>query len=130
MIDDYEGPRAALFELRRHGISIALDDFGTGYSSLTHLRQLPVDRIKIDQSFIAEMTERADCVAIVSAIIALGNTLGIKVTAEGVETEEHFSILQALGCAEAQGYLFSRPVPWAEMHTTLSGHGSNAVIAA
>ena len=84
MIDDYEEPRAALFELRRHGIGIALDDFGTGYSSLTHLRQLPVDRIKIDQSFIAEMTERADCVAIVSTIIALGNTLGIKVTAEGV----------------------------------------------
>ena len=130
MIDDYEEPRAALFKLRRHGIGIALDDFGTGYSSLTHLRQLPVDRIKIDQSFIAEMTERADCVAIVSTIIALGNTLGIKVTAEGVETEEQFSILQAVGCTEAQGYLFSRPVPSAEMHTTLSGNGSNAVIAA
>jgi EAL domain-containing protein (putative c-di-GMP-specific phosphodiesterase class I) len=76
------------------------------------------------------VTERADCVAIVSSIIALGNTLGIKVTAEGVETEEQFSILQALGCAETQGYLFSPPVPCAEMHTMLSGNGSNAVIAA
>ncbi len=114
IIGEYERPREALRQLRDHGIGIALDDFGTGYSSLTHLRELLVDRIKIDKSFVAEITTRADCAAIVSAVIGLGNTLGVAITAEGVETRDQLAILQSAGCSEAQGYLFSRPKTAAE----------------
>jgi diguanylate cyclase (GGDEF)-like protein len=130
VIDDYEEPREALFQLRERGISIALDDFGTGYSSLTHLRQLLFDRIKIDKSFVAEMTTRADCAAIVSTIIALGKSLGISVTAEGVETETQIALLRAAGCTEAQGYLFSRPRPATDILKTLLSNGAAGVIAA
>jgi diguanylate cyclase (GGDEF)-like protein len=120
IIEDFEGTREALGELRRHGINIALDDFGTGYSSLTHLRQLLFNRIKIDKSFIAEMTTRTDCVAIVSAVIALGHSLGVSITAEGVETNDQLVMLRAAGCTEVQGYLFSRPKPAAELVACLS----------
>jgi EAL domain-containing protein (putative c-di-GMP-specific phosphodiesterase class I) len=100
--------------LRSQGISIALDDFGTGYSSLTHLRQLLFDRIKIDKSFVAELTTRAESAAIVSAVIALGNCLGVGVTAEGVETHDQLDLLRAAGCVEVQGYYLARPMPFAE----------------
>jgi diguanylate cyclase (GGDEF)-like protein len=130
IIHDYEGPREALRQLRGHGIAIALDDFGTGYSSLTHLRQLEISRLKIDKSFVAEMTTRADCAAIVAAVIALGNSLGIRITAEGVETPDQLAMLKAAGCTEAQGYLFSRPKPAAEIREALSNDGAADVIAA
>jgi diguanylate cyclase (GGDEF)-like protein len=120
IIDDFEGTREALSRLRSRGISIALDDFGTGYSSLTHLRQLLFDRIKIDKSFIAEVTTRAECAAIVSAVIALGNSLGVGVTAEGVETHDQLTLLRAAGCTEVQGYYFSRPIPAAQILQRLS----------
>ncbi len=129
IVEDFEGTREALSEMRRCGISIALDDFGTGYSSLTHLRQLLFNRIKIDKSFIAEMTTRVDCVAIVSAVIALGHSLGVSITAEGVETHEQLVMLRAAGCIEVQGYLFSRPRPAAEILASLSA-GDIKVIAA
>ena len=129
IIEDYEGTREALSQLRRHGISIALDDFGTGYSSLTHLRQLLFNRIKIDKSFIAELTTRADCVAIVSAVIGLGRSLGVSITAEGVETPDQLTILRAAGCTEVQGYLFSRPNQEAVIREMLSA-GVVDVIAA
>jgi len=120
IIEDYEGTREALSQLRGHGISIALDDFGTGYSSLTHLRQLLFNRIKIDKSFIAELTTRADCVAIVCAVIGLGRSLGVSITAEGVETPDQLTILRAAGCTEVQGYLFSRPKQEAVIREMLS----------
>jgi diguanylate cyclase (GGDEF)-like protein len=129
IIEDYDGTREALSRLRRHGISIALDDFGTGYSSLTHLRLLLFNRIKIDKSFIAEMTTRTDCVAIVSAVIALGYSLGVSITAEGVETAEQLLMLRAAGCTEVQGYLFSRPKPASEILANLSA-GMLEVVAA
>ncbi len=97
--------------LRALGVRISLDDFGTGYSSLTQLRDFPLDRVKIDRSFIAEIGARADSAAIVRAVAALGAALGLRTTAEGVETPEQLAELLAYGCSEAQGYLVSRPVP-------------------
>lgn len=116
-------------ELRAKRISIALDDFGTGYSSLTHLCQLLFNRIKIDKSFVAEMTTRTDCAAIVSAVIALGRSLRVSITAEGVETQDQLTVLQAAGSTEAQGYLFSRPRPGAEMLELLSASAAKAIAA-
>jgi diguanylate cyclase (GGDEF)-like protein len=98
-----------LHELKHRGISIVLDDFGTGYSSLSYLRTFPFDKIKIDKSFVGEMPERAECVAIVDAVTALGRGLNILTTAEGVETEEQFSLLRAAGVDQVQGFLFSHP---------------------
>jgi diguanylate cyclase (GGDEF)-like protein len=101
---------STLHALRALGIRIALDDFGTGYSSLSYLRSFPFDTIKIDQTFVRELENRDDCVAIVRAIAALCNTMNRSSTAEGVETEEQFAMLAAAGCTEIQGYLISRPV--------------------
>src|ERR1700722_3867158 len=88
-----------------------MDDFGTGYSSLSYLRRFPFDRIKIDQSFVRDLDKRADCIAIVRAVTALGNDLGVSITAEGVETRQQFETLENAGCTEVQGYLFSPAVP-------------------
>jgi EAL domain-containing protein (putative c-di-GMP-specific phosphodiesterase class I) len=95
-------------------VSIVLDDFGTGYSSLSYLKMFPFDKIKIDRSFVEELASRADCAAIVSAVISLGRSLDIDTVAEGVETPEQIALLRAAGCREAQGYFFSRPVPIGE----------------
>jgi EAL domain-containing protein (putative c-di-GMP-specific phosphodiesterase class I) len=129
IIDDFEGTREALSQLRHNGISVALDDFGTGYSSLTHLRQLLFDRIKIDRSFVAEVTTRGECAAIVSAVIALGESLGVSVTAEGVETHDQLAILRATGCTEVQGYLFGRPISGAAILDRLSEVNANVAAA-
>ena len=99
-----------LSALRKAGFSIALDDFGTGHASLTHLRRLPVDVIKIDRSFIADMERSAEDRAIVHAVIALGRELSMAVLAEGIESEEQRASLQLLGCNLAQGYLFGYPM--------------------
>lgn len=88
-----------------------MDDFGTGYSSLSYLRSFPFDKIKIDQSFVRAMSDKDGSRAIVRAMTAMGSSLGIRTTAEGVETQEQLAWLRAAGCDEAQGYLFSRPVP-------------------
>lgn len=104
-----------LHQIKRLGVGIVLDDFGTGYSSLSYLRMFPFDKIKIDKSFVAEMPNRMDCAAIVAAITGLGRSLGIETTAEGVETDEQFSLLRAAGCTHAQGFLFSKPRPLAEL---------------
>jgi EAL domain-containing protein (putative c-di-GMP-specific phosphodiesterase class I) len=108
---------ATLQRLHEGGVRIALDDFGTGYASLTHLKQFPVDDIKIDQSFVRDLERDADDAAIVAALIGLGRSLGKKVVAEGVETEGQLRYLRARGCDFAQGYLFAKPmaasrVPW------------------
>ena len=92
-----------------------LDDFGTGYSSLSYLRVFPFDKIKIDRSFVKELSTRSDCAAIVCAITSLARTLNIATTAEGVETHDQYKLLRAAGCSLVQGYLFSRPVPPAEL---------------
>ena len=98
-----------LHRLKRLGLSVVLDDFGTGYSSLSYLRMFPFDKVKIDRSFVAEISTRADCAAIICAITGLTRTLNIEATAEGVETEDQFELLRAAGCNLLQGYLFGRP---------------------
>jgi len=100
-----------LMRLREAGVQVFMDDFGTGYSGLSQIAHLPLDALKIDRAFVAGMTISAEHMAIVSAIINLAKALRIYVVAEGVETEEQASRLYALGCDEAQGYLFSRPAP-------------------
>ena len=92
-------------------MSVALDDFGTGFSSLSHLRMFSFDKVKIDRTFVADITERSDSAAIVCAVTGLARALDIVTTAEGVETEQQVQILLAAGCTQGQGYLFGRPKP-------------------
>ncbi len=106
--------------LQKIGVQLSIDDFGTGYSSLTYLRRFPVDELKIDQSFVAEMTHNADDAAIVAAIISLGRNMHRRIVAEGVETMAQARALRRLGCDVMQGFLFSRPVPANEMASLLS----------
>jgi diguanylate cyclase (GGDEF)-like protein len=108
-----------LHQMRDLGVRICMDDFGTGYSSLSYLRSFPFDKIKIDRSFIRELGKQEDCIAIIRAVIRLGFSLGMITTAEGVETEEQLAILFEEGCMQAQGYLFSRPKPVAEIPALL-----------
>jgi diguanylate cyclase (GGDEF)-like protein len=110
-IDHFERVEPLLRELRDLGVDLAIDDFGTGYSSLTYLRPLPINQVKIDQSFVRAIgTDREDT-AIVAAVIGLTRNLGLHVVAEGIETAEQLATLVHLGCEHLQGYLFSRPVP-------------------
>ena len=111
LLQNTEATVATLNQLRDLGVRIAMDDFGTGYSSLGYLRKFPFDKIKIDRSFIHDLEEKPDSIAIVRAVTGLGNTLGMATTAEGVETAEQVEQLKAEGCTEVQGYFFSKPVP-------------------
>jgi diguanylate cyclase (GGDEF)-like protein len=120
LLQNSEATLAVLHELRAFGVRISLDDFGTGYSSLSYLRSFPFDKIKIDRSFITELATREDSMAIVRAVTGLGKSLGIVTTAEGVETDAQFELLRQEGCTQAQGYLFSRPRPAAEVENMLT----------
>jgi EAL domain-containing protein (putative c-di-GMP-specific phosphodiesterase class I) len=106
-----ESTESILKTLRSRGVQIAVDDFGTGYSSLSYLRKFPIDALKIDQSFVRQITTAPDETTIVTAMISMGRSLKLRVVAEGVETRAEMAFLQAHQCDEAQGFYFSRPVP-------------------
>lgn len=101
----------SLLRLKELGIKISIDDFGTGYSSLARLKSYPIDELKIDRSFVDDITEQGQDRAIAQTIIAMSKTLGFSVVAEGVETQEQLETLRELGCDIVQGYLISEPIP-------------------
>ena len=111
LIGNGAAARAALTHLRATGVRLCIDDFGTGYSSLSYLHELPIDDLKIDRSFVGAMGDDERKIKIVQSILVLGKSLGIDVTAEGVETQQQAELLRRLGCERAQGYYFARPVP-------------------
>ncbi|MDQ2081340.1 EAL domain-containing protein [Xanthobacteraceae bacterium Astr-EGSB] len=121
LLHDNEATLALLHELRNYGIRISMDDFGTGYSSLSYLRSFPFDKIKIDRSFINDLSGQGGSSAIIKAVAGLGRGLGIMTTAEGVETREQLELIRAEGCTEVQGYLFSPPVPAARLMDIVTG---------
>ena len=127
MLDDTEATLATLHQLRGLGVRISMDDFGTGYSSLSYLRRFPFDKIKIDQSFIRDLPDCSDSVAIVRAVSGLGRSLGMTTTAEGVETPEQLAALEREGCDEVQGYLLGRPTPLGELSAFLAPDRSSQV---
>lgn len=120
IVEDEDKAEAAISELRDLGISLALDDFGTGYSSLIYLRRFSFDKIKIDRSFLEAMETTGESAILIHSVVHLGRALGLTVCAEGIETVEQHRFLQAAGCHELQGYLFSKPVPAARIDDLLA----------
>jgi EAL domain-containing protein (putative c-di-GMP-specific phosphodiesterase class I) len=120
VLDDVPDTIAKMQALRQIGVSFAMDDFGTGYSSLSYLTQLPLNQLKIDQSFVRHIGSKTTDATIIQTIIGMANNLCMEVIAEGVETQEQRDFLEANGCMLYQGYLFSMPVPIEELDTLLS----------
>jgi EAL domain-containing protein (putative c-di-GMP-specific phosphodiesterase class I) len=112
--------------LRRLGVEIAIDDFGTGYSSLSYLRRLQVDVVKLDRSFVSGMTENPRDEAVVAAMVELAHALGLRVIAEGVETEEQLATLEALGCDSMQGFLLAEPLDERALLPVLTGRSADS----
>ncbi|MFZ1828362.1 MAG: EAL domain-containing protein [Candidatus Competibacteraceae bacterium] len=117
LMKDPEGALETLRTLKKLGVQLAIDDFGTGYSSLSRLKQLPLDRLKIDKAFVREVNTQPNDAAITTAVIAMAESMGLRVIAEGVENEAQLGFLKAKHCDEIQGYYFSRPLPTAEITT-------------
>lgn len=120
LLQDAERALVALRKLKSLGVRVAMDDFGTGYSSLSYLQRFPFDKIKIDRSFIAKLTDDSDAVSIVDAVIKLSRSLGMATTAEGVETSDQADFLNRRGCEEVQGFYYARPMPAVEMATIVA----------
>jgi diguanylate cyclase (GGDEF)-like protein len=129
LLDDNDGVRGTLSKLRAAGFTIVLDDFGTGYSSLSYLRKFEVDKIKIDRSFVQHLGEASDSAPIVTAVLALGQAMGLSVAAEGVETAAQRTFLDIAGCGEMQGYYFSRALPPEELAELLRDGGASSAAA-
>ena len=127
LLDNPQDTITKMTELKAHGVGFSLDDFGTGYSSLAYLRQLPMDQIKIDQSFVQNLVADPRATAIVRTIVTLANNLGLSVIAEGVETPAQHESLRANGCFAYQGYLFGRPVPINELKLASSPINTGAI---
>ena len=123
-MEDTQSTMRAFAQLARAGVSLAIDDFGTGHSSLAYLRTLPAQQLKIDRSFIGDLGVSGDAMAVVDAVIRLAHALGLRVVAEGVETERQCQILTTLGCDEFQGYLFARPMDAQRLALWASGEAS------
>ena len=125
-MDDAGRAQLVLNELRASGVRIALDDFGTGFSSLSYLRQLPIDIIKIDRSFVADVDVPLGGVAILAAVTNLAHVLQLPVTAEGVETQYQHDKVSAVGCELAQGFCYARPMSATDIDQLLSQNGGGA----
>jgi EAL domain-containing protein (putative c-di-GMP-specific phosphodiesterase class I) len=110
LMQDSKSTALVLIALKDLGVQLALDDFGTGYSSLSYMRRFPIDALKVDQSFVRDLTTDEDDASVVSAVINMGKSLHMRVVAEGVETREQCSFLEQHKCSEAQGFHFSRPL--------------------
>ena len=119
LVQESETTRANLDRLHQLGVRLVMDDFGVGYCSLSYLRRFPFDKIKIDRSFIKDIPAQREATAIVRAIAGLARSLGMTMTAEGVETQNQLDIVRGLGCTEIQGYLFGAPKPVAELSRLL-----------
>ena len=119
LVEDMQSTIATMEALRAHGVGFSLDDFGTGYSSLAYLKRMPLHQLKIDQSFVRDLLSDANDAAIVQTIITLADSLGLQAIAEGVETPAQRDWLARAGCTCFQGYLFSRPVPAAQLAALL-----------
>jgi EAL domain-containing protein (putative c-di-GMP-specific phosphodiesterase class I) len=124
LMEDVDTISRQLAALRSCGVKISVDDFGTGYSSLAYLRRLPIDEVKIDLTFVHALDREGPGASMVAAVVAIADSLGITTVAEGVETEEQAEVLTGLGCLEAQGYLFSPPVPPRDLVGVVKGIGS------
>jgi len=125
IIDDLRNTLEVLRELRDQGVTVALDDFGTGYSSLSYLKQLPIDKLKIDRSFIEHIQEDLSDAAIAEAIITMAEALKLEVIAEGVESSSQIDCLRQIGCSEIQGFHFAQPMPMNELIAFLNSQGNN-----
>ncbi|MCW2276206.1 EAL domain-containing protein [Rhodoblastus acidophilus] len=130
LLTDFEGAQAALTTLKRLGVKISLDDFGTGYSSLAYVHRLPLDKIKIDRSFVQEMQGNGVARDIIKSMIALIGSLNLHCVTEGVETSEQFDLLRKFGCNVVQGFLFSRPIPQDEVVRFIADAGGGRPYAA
>jgi diguanylate cyclase (GGDEF)-like protein len=130
LLENNEHTITMLRRLRELGVRIALDDFGTGYSSLSYLRNFPLDRIKIDRSFVTDIATQHDQIAVVQAVISIARALGMSVTAEGVETPIQKEFLRSLGCDEAQGFLFGKPVPFEQLAEMIANRNFMRIVAA
>ena len=122
LLEDLALAQPVLNDLASFGVGIHIDDFGTGYSSLSYLARLPVQAIKIDQSFVAQLSDPDATTKVVEAIVALGKALELEVIAEGVETDEQYAIVRRLGCHLAQGYFIARPMPASQLRTWCGGY--------
>jgi EAL domain-containing protein (putative c-di-GMP-specific phosphodiesterase class I) len=125
LIDDPDTSERALKAFKSLGFSLSLDDFGTGYASLRELNRLPIDELKIDRSFIADLGSRPEARKIVVGVVAMAHSMGIRVIAEGVETKEQEAILRRIGCDNVQGYLYARPMPANEFAHFVVGWKNN-----
>ena len=121
MMTDLDPALAKLHELRAYGVQLAVDDFGSGYSSLNYIRRLPIDVLKIDRAFIAEIGESPEVVALTKTILDLARIIGVVAVAEGIETADQLATLRQLGCERGQGYLFMPPVHRVEIDAIVAG---------